>query len=755
MAYKSKFRFSPAAELIPSTFRDHTGGLNLVDNEQNLDIRFQTSLKNCYRNATGALAIRYGTRLFCDITGAIPFPITADDNFVILFAESTPTTLVFSRGLHNLVTGDQITFSGFTAPVNGVPYASINGTHTVTVLNDSWFQITVASYTATLPTTLSDLSGLGYYNFPNETMTGSIINITYFNNKLIVVTSDGIVAAVSGAGALEVIWDNPLARVSQQSTTTFATTNAQAGASTTFSITLTGYGAYGTVTLSGTNTTAATDGATLASLLQTALRTADGGTTRISVTWSSDVLTITDSVGRDWSGGSLDGGGGAAAYTNPVFWSTGIEFVSFAEFGAELYIANGVDKPIIVHNDMTVDYVVDLATGSNANTPICRYVCAADDYLLMAGDPTAQNTLYISNKRAGGTWEGDAAPNDAITIDLSKKAGTSIIKGLARFRNLVCVVFDDRIVFGTLGTYNDTGDHVPVFDDVIEQVGGVSHRTLITTGDELLVCDNNGVPSVAQAVLTQTLRPKRPSYIVAPELKANLRVLSEGALEDRVFAVWNRNEDQYMLFIPNSTTKSETTETICWVYTTNPSEKLSHWSRFRDWNFNCACISKLNRLFLCTDDRIYVYGTTDDPITADFVNDPDITAPDDGEEIDFEIEWPWVDLGERVKKKKCRFLQLETTGTARFTMKMYVDNIETDVNGSDNPTIQMQFVGGDSGGYGAGTQPYGGGRRSSDERPWRWISDFKIAKLAITGSTREPLGIISVSLIRINTEALK
>lgn len=735
MAHARRDRYSPAQQLVPSTLRDFSGGLNNVDNEQNLDLRYQVALSNMYRAAGGELKKRYGTRLFAKVSEAVALPVSTLDPFYGEFAASTTTTLVINRALHGMTTGQTITFAGFTEAYNGIPFASLNTTHTVTVIDPDRISITIAAYTATSPTAFTAFPSGVTYAFPGDTLNGDIIAMQYYNSRIVVVTDEAEIGTVTGAGTIERIWPNP-------STALFDVNNTQANGALTFSITV-----GSVVSVTTFDVSAATDGTTLAAIINAELQSQN---TDVTATWSSDVLTITDAYGRTISAGSLVDGGGeidaSITYNNTPLWTNPVTYASMAEFGGDLYICNGVDKPLLVDSSFSCDYVVDLGTSSNSNTPVCRYVCAADGYLLMAGDPTAPSTLYISETDAGGTWEGDAG-SDAISIDLSKKGGTSVIKGITRFRDKVIVAFEDKFVVVTLGIFNSSGDHEPDTSDTIDNNGSIAHKTMISTGDELLLCDNSGVPSVAQALFTGTLRPKRASYLVAPPLKADLRPLSEATLEDRVFAVNNGAQDQYMLFIPNGNTVEDTTETTCWVYTTNPSEKINHWSVFNGWNFRSGCTSKLGRVFFSQGDEIYVYGSESDPINADYINKDDDA---DGDAIAFEAVWPWTDFGERTNKKKMRYVKIESTGTSRFTLKTYVDNITVDADGADNPTLSMEFVGGSSGGYGNGSQPYGGGRRSGDERAWRWKSDCNIAKMAITGSSREPLALISISILRVH-----
>ena len=104
---------------------------------------------------------------------------------------------------------------------------------------------------------------------------------------------------------------------------------------------------------------------------------------------------------------------------------TATNFASFAIFNGELIICNGKDKPLLVklHADgskLVALYLQDLASGSNANVPICRYVLTFNRFLVMAGDPLEPDRVHISNEGTSGTWFGDPDPNNAVFADLGK-----------------------------------------------------------------------------------------------------------------------------------------------------------------------------------------------------------------------------------------------------------------------------------------------------------------------------------------------
>ena len=724
-----------------STLRDFSGGLNLADNEQNLSPIYQTTLKNQFRGEGGALNKRYGTKLFCAIDTAATFTMSDSDPFLANFTLSSSPNLAIERVHHGLTTGDSLTF-GSQATVNGVTGSAINGSKAVTVIDAHLFTINVGAFTPTDAGAELNLTGTYTYG-GSGSLSGSILNMVYFNDHIVVATTAGEVGKINGAGVLTIIWNSTICRAANDSQASIAVTNTQAVAGTAFS------GTIGAVVLSGTDTSAVADGAALATLLQSTFRAADAAATDISVTWSADVLTFTDNRGRDMSAFSLNGGAGTPAYDNPDVWSSSATQVNFAEFGGELIIVNGVDKPILVDSSFAVNYLVDLATGTNTNVPICQYITTINHFVVMAGDPTSPNTLYISHKDASGTWAGDAAPNIGRNDDLSKIAGTSDIRGLGRFRDRLVVSFDAASIFAALDRYTSTGDHDPLYQDAIEQNGSISHRAMLSVGDDFFMCDNNGVPSVAQALLTSSFRPKRASRLVDPGLRADLRNLNLNSLVDRVFSVYNRIDDQYMLFVPNHPLQASTTETPCWVYTSKPSQKIEQWSKFEGWNFRAACRSFLNRVFLANATDIYVYGTESDQYYADYINGPDDTDGT-GEDVEFDVEFPWVDFGQRPQIKQSRYVQLETLGDSSFTLEMYIDNIRYDVDDVDDPALSVNFVGGSVGGYGNGSQSFGGGRRTIDERVWNWPSKFKIAKFRLKGSSKKDLRLISLTVLRLH-----
>ena len=429
----------------------------------------------------------------------------------------------------------------------------------------------------------------------------------------------------------------------------------------------------------------------------------------------------------------------------PAGWST-TSFVSFAQFNGELVICNGIDKPLIVHANYTVEYLNDVATGSNLNVPIARYVVACNRFLCMAGDPVYPNRIHISARDTSGTWYGDPPPNDATYIDVgSVIPNGNIIRGITPFRDRLIVGYAEGSIIGQLGIYTDEA-HTPNFDDGVPEYGTVSHRSFVNYGDDVLLMDRVGVSSLKRTTFTGTIKPERVSDLVDPEIAAELDQYAYELLEDRVFAVFNQREGQFMFFVPNADTLEATTETVGYVFNYRPSLGVTAWARFDGWNWVCAVRTGQNNVFFGDKaGNFWLYGSKQNPITEDFVGDITVNGGE-GSPISFTWELPWLDFGKRAKSKSSRFISFDTRGRARFTCKMYVDRYMTSYGGADAPALSTEFVGGDTDGFGNNPQPYGGGRDASNELLYAWPAKFQLCKLQFTGQATGGLSFVSITM---------
>jgi hypothetical protein len=468
--------------------------------------------------------------------------------------------------------------------------------------------------------------------------------------------------------------------------------------------------------------------------------------------------SVVVAVAADGYIGFCDGEGNVTDAAFPSdFWAAGFTEVNFTIFNNDLIICNGMDKPLIISGDntsgyfMQVQFLIDLGSVSNVNTPVGKYVIAHSQYTCIAGVLTDTSTLYISSKGTSGTYVIDPAPNDGIALDLGPRVslGSSAITGLVAYRDKLLVTFERGVLPVNLGVYTGSpAVHTPTDDGFIEEFGCLTHRSLISVGDDTFYTDNIGVNSISRVNVFNTLRPTRASHLIDPLITELIQPLTPAQISQYVFAVYDLRNFRYMLFVPTFDDGGNITETICFSYTNIPGLKIQAWARLRGWIWQCACRTALQNVVFARGSRLYTYDFDNDSIGADLLNDIDqyegLGAP-----IDFTWELPWADFKHRMDIKVSRYVALDTQGDATFQLDAYVDNITSGNATYDPEMLSMQFIGGSAGGFGGvpyGDAPYGGGRRTVDERLIAWTTKFKLLKLKLSGSTRRKLKFISISI---------
>lgn len=470
---------------------------------------------------------------------------------------------------------------------------------------------------------------------------------------------------------------------------------------------------------------------------------------------------------------------------SPSGWSSGLTQVDFTEFRNELVVCNGEDKPILIADDHTVTYLQDIPTGSNVYTPIGKYVTTVNNFVCIGGIPAEPNAVYISSQGTSGTWPGDTAPNDSTSFNVDAYAATTggDIVGLSAFRNYLIVHFVKASVIVQLGTY-DGSTHTPLPSDTLTNFGVLSHRMPIALTNDLIFGDGTGIYTTKRNIYVQgefqaaSIAEKiRPTYVGSVPATAANRLKS--------FSVYNALEQRLMFFVYSGSTYN--------IYVASTNDDLSKiaWSKIEGWDFDCGTGSVLGRVYFAKGTKLYQYGNdvfANEDYTADFIDDYDtewatstayvvgdrvlqgetayICIVDhtsgtfstdlaaelweeyEGDAIDFVWEMPWTDTNTRIRKKLLGYVGFDTEGTASYSLQIFVDRLYRDAATSElTPALNLTFVGGDSAGYGNNDQPYGGGRRTADERLWGYPVEFKLIKLRVVGSTKLPLSIAAISVL--------
>jgi hypothetical protein len=495
---------------------------------------------------------------------------------------------------------------------------------------------------------------------------------------------------------------------------------------------------------------------------------------------------------------------------SPGGWSGGLTSIDFVPFKQQLIIHNGIDKPITIDRDLNVTYLQDLATGSNVNVPTGKYGCVVSNYHCVGGfdNPAISPTLiYISAVGTAGTFPGDPAPNDSITIDVGAFApqGAISIRGLAGFRQNLLVFFQDQTVIVKLGTYNAAGVHEPFFPDTMPTFGLLGHRCVVPVENDLLFTGLQGMASARRNLLSVsgTLESQSLSERVEPPIRGAIGNLTDEQQLKSCFMVYDRLSHDMLLFTPSGQV---------FVYSFNTKLRYNAWSEYSGINAECACASFLGRIFYADGLKIFLHGnrvfegeeffadrvgdrtsewTNGFPYSVGWIvvdptsviippeifyicrvahqsRDPGSFAQDRAEhptfwelykglDIDFEMELPWLDSKNPMQVKFLRFISLATKGNARFTVQAFVDNLFKDHEGNERfgPAAEMEFIGNEAVGFGyegstednTDTGPYGGGRRSDDPRLFKFPCKFKKMKIRIKGSKAGDLEIVNMSFL--------
>lgn len=230
------------------------------------------------------------------------------------------------------------------------------------------------------------------------------------------------------------------------------------------------------------------------------------------------------------------------------------EHWSSATFKSTVIACNGYDKdkPIQINSEFKAEFLVDKATSSNAFVPRADYVVTMQGYVIFIRTEYGDPFVEFSAKGTDGTFSRDPNPADSVEVDLSMITSTTepVLLGGAQLREKLYVAFYDKGMIGELGVYDSSGNHNPDFGDTISENGTISHRTMVSLGNDVFMADYAGVPSVTISQQSGIFVPVRLSELIGPAIQQHLSRLSEETLKIKAFAFFNTNDRSYMLFIP-------------------------------------------------------------------------------------------------------------------------------------------------------------------------------------------------------------
>jgi hypothetical protein len=181
-------------------------------------------------------------------------------------------------------------------------------------------------------------------------------------------------------------------------------------------------------------------------------------------------------------------------------------------------------------------------------------------------------------------------------------------------------------------------------------------------------------------------------------------------------------------------------------YADRMNDRDANWAPTTAYAVNKIIRDTVNNIsYTCM--QAHTSGTT--TMAADIAAHPTYWAVYNGIPISFEMELPWLAGKSPMKSKHLRFVSVGTVGTSEFTLEAYVDGMYKDDTGivRFGPALSMPFIAGGTLGAGYNDGPMGGGRRADDVRLWGSPVKFKLLKLRVIGTGSKPLQILSASFL--------
>lgn len=773
------------SRLQQAQVRDFSGGWNVSDTDLNLVSKYQPVSDNILRGSDGSFTLRWGTKLFVD-TGKGTVTDHGLNAFTQLETTNTQPYIVIAWTGHPFSNGEHITISG-AVDVGGIPAADINRTHGILVVDVDNFKIpcrTAASSTTTLAATVINATQ------DTHACGGNIIHKTYFNRKLICYTDIGEVFTVDGTGVIARIWDYSFA---EALTSGLVPTRECKQISTT--------------------------------------------------SWKSNILSVNGydrdkplKVTEDFSVEYLvDAATSSNAHVPRADYILSVQgYIAMVrtEYGDTMveFSAAGTDGTFTREASPADSVEVNVGALTSTVDPILLGVSKIRNKMFVAFYD--QGMLGTVGTESGGTHDPDfsdtiaehgtvshrtMAPlgNDILMADYAGvvSVGLSVASGVyvpTRISAFIAPAIQAHLASLSETTLQEKSFSVfnrsdrtymlfvPKCDEVVQALptDAISFRSGLSDNNRVLVrADNHNLfegSKVTVAGVTGIGSSLAASY-------NGVRVVY--AVVDKDYFVMEVDDTPSSSLIISGGGSSITItpvndETICYAFEFNKELGIRRWTRLRDMNFDCACISQRGSMFVSKGKKIYLYGSSSNPYTADFVDDYDeyawvvatayavgnrvldstdntvyicdiahtsagsgtFSADRDanvdnwseylGESINFALETPWSDLNKRGSTKVIKSVVHDAIGDGEYTFSIFTSKIYKDSSTYElAPKRSMDFMGQDAPGFGKGDPlVFGSGRRTKEENIWPMPCKGKLFKLRYSGATKRSLRIVSTTM---------
>jgi len=783
--------------LRKTTIRDFGGGLNVIDTEQNLMSRFSPVFDNTIRYSDGSVSPRFGLEKHLKLKTGTTTSGTLPIGTQLLATIGSPVVQITWTG-HPFAnpTHAHLSLSGLTT-LNGIPASELNGLHSVRYVDAN----TIEFFVRTLATSSGSPAIAGAdYTIDNHALGGTVVDAFYFNGYVIVVSSMGEIIRISETRVIERIWDYTIAyglggHPPPWGRTTLVAKDFWSGQA------ILSNGIDKSLRIDFTETNIVdyqVDPGMSSSNVEIPAFDACKSAFQYFVvhdteTTTEDMRPVVRVSAKKTSvvfSGSTDPGDAVDVDVSKIIANPDSTVVAFAIIKDSLmvimptstvflklgnYLTVGTDT---IHDPLPTDTMPNFGTSARRSV-----VEIGNDVFMLDynGVPSARL----------------ASINNSIVPDRVSQLIEPLISAhigrltTATMRQNAFGVYDpkNKGVLFFLPKYDPT-------DVRILQLNPFAYSSLSEgTNTILMFCENH------QFEVGDTVKVSGATafgQLSSGQLNAVHNVV--GIINKDIVAI-DYVGAAITATLPQSgggdsvLAQPQNDETIAYWYHYVPSLKINSWSRFKLPVLNAGCSTADGTLFLFDDDDMYRYGSVSAPVYGDNFADYDSTwanstayvvgdrvrdastfevfvsqeehtsapsgtfaaareanpvlwLPYEGEPIEMVWELPWADFGARQDLKMLQHIHIDATGNGRFKVDVFVDNIYRNGQlGELTPVRSIEFTAGDSGGYGAGDQPYGAGRRTREQFLWPLPVRFKLLKLRITTQSTKSVRINAISFM--------
>lgn len=778
--------------LKATTIRDFGGGLNVVDTELNLTGRYSPVFDNVIRYSDGSVGPRYGYEMWLKLANGIEVSDVLPVGTTIGTTNASQILIVnWVAHPFNAVSSAHIRFTGMPA-INGVPATELNALHGVRSINANSFAIVVRSLANA--TNNTNVAGQAFTR-DTHALGGKIVEGLYFNNHLIVVSEIGEIVRVSADKVIQRIWSHSIAFGIGGSPLPWRATKTVAFDYWSGSVMLSnGIDKPLVIDFSKPNIVDyltdpgnANSNAAIPAfdICKSAFRyfvVHDTNPTNANV--RTQIRLSAKNAAMVFSGAPA-AGDAVDIDIAKIISSADPTITGMALIKNTLMVITPTTSVLLTLGNyvgaLHEPIPSDVMPGFGTSGPRSIVEVGNDVFMLdYAGVPSARLSQ---------------AQNTIVPARVSELIEPMMSAHFGRLSNTTM----NEKAFGVFDIRNRSIHfYAPKYDETDLRILGsnpLAYTDVIASTDTMYLTVRNHSFEVGDVLRVAGATAVNP--VPAAAINGDREIVGIIDTDNVLIRIGQ--------VVPASgfeagggdaiTVKPLNDETIGYIYHYVPSLRINSWSRFRNINLRAGCVSAEGRAFFFTDNQILRYGSVDEPVHGDMFGNFQVlwanatlyavgalvrdtvsgqsfeclvahtslaagsfAANREAEDtywrlyrgIPIRMTWelPWADFDERQLVKSLRHIHFDAQGTAQFNVEAFTDYIyRRKDNGKLSPLRSIQFTGSDSGGYGAGMQPFGGGRRTREQLVWPLPVRYKILKLRMTSASTEQLRISAVSFL--------